>query len=76
MGFSLAVVNGGNSLVAVHGFLIAVASRVENHGLLGTWAQCLQLPGSGAQSQQLWHTGLVASWHVGSFCTGRQILYH
>ena len=60
MGFSLAVVNGGNSLVAVHGFLIAVASLVENHGLLGTWAQCLQLPGFRAQAQQLWYMGLVA----------------
>ena len=66
MGFSLAVVNGGNSLVAVHGFLIAVASLVENHGLLGTWAQCLQLPGFRAQAQQLWYMGLVALWLKGS----------
>ena len=38
-----------------------------------------------AQAQQLWLTGLVASWHVGSSqtrartrvpCTGRQILNH
>ena len=51
----------------------------------GTWAQWLQLPGSRAQGQQLWCTGLVALWHVGSswiwnqncvFCIGRQILYH
>ena len=38
-----------------------------------------------AQAQQLWHTGLVAPWHVGSSqtrartrvpCIGRQILNH
>ena len=60
MGFSLAVVNGGYCLVAVHGFLIAVASLVENHGLSGTWAQYLQLPGFRAQAQQLWYMGLFA----------------
>ena len=27
----------------------------------------LRFPGSGAQSQQLWHTGLAALWHVESF---------
>ena len=29
----------GPSLVAVHGFLIAVVSLVTEHGLWGTWAQ-------------------------------------
>ena len=33
------------------------------------WAQQLQLLGSGAQTEQLRHTGLVASRHVGSFQT-------
>ena len=64
----------------------------------GTWAQqlwCtggrvrglqqLWLTGSRAQAQQLWHTGLVAPWHVGSSrtrdqtnapCIGRRILNH
>ena len=32
-GFSLVVVIGGCSLVAVHGLLIAVASLVAEHGL-------------------------------------------
>ena len=32
----------------------------------GTWAQKLRIPGSRAQAQQLWHTGLVAPQHVGS----------
>ena len=41
--------------------------------------------GSRAQTQQLWHTGLVAPWYVGCFqigdrtrvsCIGRGILYH
>ena len=50
-----------------------------------TWAQELWLTGSRAQTQYLWHTGLVILWHVGSFwirdqscisCIGRRILYH
>ena len=52
------------------------------------WAlglQQLQLPSSRAHSQWLWHTGLLASRHVGSFrtrdrthvsCISRWILYH
>jgi len=35
----------------------------------GTWAQCLQLLGSGAQAQQWWYTLLVAPRHVGSCCS-------
>ena len=47
--------------------------------------QQLQLPGVRAQAQQLWHTGLVALWQVGSSwtrdqtgvpCIARQILNH
>ena len=30
-----------------------------------TWAQQLRFPGSRAQAQWLWHTSLVAPWHVG-----------
>ena len=36
----------------------------------GMWAQELQLPGSRAQAQKLWCTGLVALWHVGSSWPG------
>ena len=50
-----------------------------------TWAHQLQLLGSRAQAQKLWHMGLVAPWHLESSwirdlicvsCIGRQILYH
>ena len=50
-----------------------------------TRAQQLWLPGSRAQAQQLWHTGLAAPQYVGSSwikdrtrvsCVGRWILYH
>ena len=33
MGFSLVAASRGYSLIAEHGFLIAVASRVTEHGL-------------------------------------------
>ena len=35
----------------------------------GMWAPQLQLVGSRVLAQQLWHMGLVAPWHVGSFET-------
>ena len=63
----------GLLFVAVHRLLIAVASLVAEHRL---WVRELQ---------QLWHTGLVALWHVESSwirdrthvpCTGRWILIH
>ena len=50
----------------------------------GTWAQYLWLPGSRAQVQMLWHTGIAALQRMGSSwirhqtcisCTGRQILF-
>ena len=44
MGFSLVVVNGDYSLVAVHMFLIAVASLAAEHGLSGTWASASVTP--------------------------------
>ena len=80
-GFSLVAMSGGCSLVALCGFslrcplLWSVGSRVL--GLQQLW-----LPGSRAQAQQLWCTGLVAPPHVGSSqtrdqtlvpCIGRQI---
>ena len=91
-GFSLAVESGGYSLAVVGRLLIVAAALVAEHGLghvglrsCSTWAQYLLPPGSRAQAQQLWHTGLVAPWHVRS-CQirdhihvsriGRQIHYH
>ena len=53
-GFPLAAVDRGYSLIAMHGLLIVVPSLVVEHQLLD------------AQAQWLWHTGLVALWHVGS----------
>ena len=62
----------GLLLVALRRLLIAVASLVAEHGLQARGLQ------------QLWHTGLVALWHVGSSwtkdrtrvpCIGRQILF-
>ena len=58
--------------------LQSTASRVHGH-------QQLWPVGSGAQAQQLWFTGLVAPWHVGSSqirdqthvsCIDRWIIYH
>ena len=65
--------------------LPSTGSRRAGFSSCGTWAQQLWLPGSRAQAQQLWHTGLVAPQHVGSSrtraqtrvpCIGRQILSH
>ena len=49
--------SGGYSIVAVWERLIAVTPLVAEHGLEG--AQC-------AWAQELWHTDLVAPWHVES----------
>ena len=54
--FSLVVASRGYSLVAVHGFLAAVASVA----LVG---------GSRMQAQELLYLGLVAPRHMGSFWT-------
>ena len=73
----------GLLFIAVRGFLIAVASPVEEHGLQAHGLQQLWLAGSRAQAQQLWCMGLVAPQHVGSSqardrthvsCIGRGIL--
>ena len=74
----------GFSLVAVRGFslkqlLLCRAQTLRHMDLV------VVAPGSGAQAQYLWHTGLVDPWHVGSSwirdgtcvsCIGRWILYH
>ena len=63
----------------------SMGSRRAGFSSCGLWAQQLWLAGSRAQAQQLWHTGLVAPWHVGSSrtraqtrvpCIDRRILNH
>ena len=75
----------GPLFIAVCRFLIEVAPLVAEHRLQVPWLQELCLAGSGAQAQELWCTGLVAPWHVGSSwtrartcvpCIGRWILNH
>ena len=75
----------GLLFVAVHRLLTVVAPLVAEHRLQACGLQQLWLAGSRAQAQQLWHTGLVAPWHVGSSwnrdrthvpCIGRWILNH
>ena len=65
--------------------LRSTGSRHAGLSSCGTWAQQLWLVGSRPQAQQLWHTGPVAPWHVGSSWAraptrvpriGRQILNH
>ena len=65
--------------------LWSIGCRCMGFSSCGTWAQQLQLLGSGAQAQQLWCMGLFALQHVGSSyirygtrgsCIGRRILYH
>ena len=84
MDFALAVECWGCPLVAGFSCCTAQALGREGFNSYGVWAQELQLPGSGAQAQQLC-TSLVALRHVGASwlrdwtcvsCTGRQILYH
>ena len=43
--FSLVVVSGGYSLVAVLQLLIAVTSLIVKHGLYGAWASVVVGPG-------------------------------
>ena len=75
----------GLLFVAARGLFTVVASLVMEHGLQARRLQQLCLPGSRAQAQQLWRTGLVALQHVGSSwtrartrvpCIGRKILNH
>ena len=84
---SLVVASGGYSSLLCAGFSLWWLLLLQSTGFssCGTWAQQLWLAGSRAQAQQLWHTGLVAPWHVGSSrtrartsvpCIGRWILNH
>jgi len=64
-----------------------MVSRHTGFSSCSIWAQEFWLTGSRAQDQ-LWHTGLVAPWHMEFSqirdqthvscvsCIGRQILYH
>ena len=45
MGFSLAVVSGGCSLVAAHKLLVAIAFLAVEHRLWGTWASVVAARG-------------------------------
>ena len=58
--------SGDHSLVVVPGFSLRWLLTVE-HRLQDMWAQQSQFPGSRELAHQLWHTGLVASQHVGVF---------
>ena len=82
----------GSSLVAMCGLLIAVASLVVEHQLLGLQASVVAAfelrvaaPGPRAQAQWLSCTGLAVLWHVASSwikdqtcgsCIGGWILHH
>ena len=91
-GLSLVAVSGGYSLLLCAGFslrwlllLWSTGSRCVGFSSCGMRAQQLWLAGSRVQAQQLWCTGLVALWHVGSSrtrdrtcvpCIGRWIPNH
>ena len=91
-GLSLFVASGGYFSLRCTGFslwwpllLRSTGSRRTGLSSCDMWAQQLWLAGSRAQAQQLWHTGLVALWHVGSswtraqthvLCIGRRIPNH
>ena len=62
---SLVVASRGYSLLRHVGLSLWWLLVVE-HGLQARGLQQLWLAGSKAQAQQLWCTGLVALWHVGS----------
>ena len=84
-GLSLVAASGGYSSLWYVGFslrwlLLLRSTGSRDMGFSSSW-----LAGSRAQGQKLWHTGLVASWHVESSwtrartripCICRQILNH
>ena len=91
-GLSLVAASWGYCSLRCAGFslqwlllLRSMGSRCTGFSSCGMRAQYLWLMGSRAQAQQLWRTGLVAQWHVGSSrtrspthvpCIGRRILNH
>ena len=82
-GLSPDALSGAYSLVTMCQLLTKAACLVGSKSSSVHGLQQLQLEGSRAQAQQLWSTGLVASWHVESSwtrdrtnvpCIGRQTL--
>ena len=81
-GLSLVAASGGYSLLRCAGFslwwlllLQSTGSRRTGFSSCGTWASvavACGLSSCGMRAQQLWHTGLVAPWHVGSSRTRAQ----
>ena len=65
-GLSLVAMSGGYSSLWCTGFSLWWLLLVVEHRLQARRLQQLWLTGSRAQAQWLWHTGLVAPWHVGS----------
>ena len=59
MGLSLVAVSRGHSLVVVLGLVISVASPVAEHGLKGTQASVVVVPGPLEQRLKSWGTRLV-----------------
>ena len=59
---SLVALSGGCSLGMVCRLLSAAVSLIVEHGLSGEWASAVVVPGSRAQTQQLWCVGLAAPW--------------
>ena len=60
-GFSLVAGGGGATLLTA---LSCTGSRSVGFSSCSSWAQYLQLLGSGTQAQQLWCLGLVAPQHA------------
>ena len=85
VGFSLVAGSGGYAPVAMHWLLMWWLLLLQSVGSRVPRLQYLQLPGSRAQAQWLWHVDLVSLRPVGSSwardqthvsCTGKWILYH
>ena len=79
-GLSLLVARGGYSSMRCTGFSWQWLLLLQSTG-----SRCTGSSSCGTRAQQLWGTGLVAPWHVGSSraraqtrvpCIGRQILNH
>ena len=69
MSFSLVRACGGDSLVALHGLLIAVASLMEEHGALGMRASVAAAHALGCCSSQALEHRLIVVVHRLSCCT-------
>ena len=65
-GFSLVAVSRSYSLIVVRGLSLRRLLLLWRTGSRALRRQELRLPGSRAQTQQLWRKGLVVSQHVGT----------